>query len=181
MYLSSAFFSERATGPDATLRQSEGIELPIRENLLLRVSKSIASWNLWLCVAGRRRREPRGCAGGRLRRHVVPARPHAILCELASQHGAKCRAGGVALPIRSRIVQRRTISWIWRSPRDGAEVSDFNGLKKGLGSKCLIAFQSVSKRLPKPALKATKAEPRCQYCKLTGDGTHNCRLGAILS
>ena len=26
-----------------------------------------------------------------------------------------------------------------------------------------------------------KAEPRRQYCKLTGDGTHNCRFGTILS
>jgi hypothetical protein len=48
----------------------------------------------------------------------------------------------------------------WRSPRDGAEVSDFNGLKKSLGSNCLVAFQSVSERLPKRALKAMKAEPR---------------------
>jgi hypothetical protein len=66
-------------------------------------------------------------------------------------------------------------------PRDEAEVSYFNGLKKGLGSSCPIAFQSVSERLPKLALKATKAEPRRQYCKLTDDGTHNFRFGAILS
>jgi hypothetical protein len=56
-------------------------------------------------------------------------------------------------------------------PRDGAEVSDFNWLKKNLGSNCLIAFQSVSERLPKPALKAMKAEPGRQYCKLTSDGS----------
>jgi hypothetical protein len=56
-------------------------------------------------------------------------------------------------------------------PRDGTEISDFNWLKENLGSNCLIAFQSVSERLPKPALKATKAEPRRQYCKLTGDGS----------
>jgi hypothetical protein len=37
-------------------------------------------------------------------------------------------------------------------PRDGAEVSDSNGLKKSLGGDCLIALQSVSERLPKPAL-----------------------------
>src|SRR5437879_2968493 len=65
-------------------------------------------------------------------------------------------------------------------PRDGAEMSDFNGLKKSLGSNCLIAFQSGSERLPKPALKAMKAEPRRQYCKLTGDGTHNCRFWRYL-
>ena len=64
-------------------------------------------------------------------------------------------------------------------PKDEAEVSDFNGLKKSLGSNCPIVFQSVSERLPKPALKATKAEPRRQYCKLTGDGTHNCRFGDL--
>jgi hypothetical protein len=56
-------------------------------------------------------------------------------------------------------------------PRDGAEVSDFNWLKKNLGSNCLIAFQSVSERLPKPALKAMKAEPGRQYGKLTSDGS----------
>jgi hypothetical protein len=71
----------------------------------------------------------------------------------------------------------KCLKWL-ALPRDGAEASDFNGLKKSLGSNCLIAFQSVSERLPKPA---TKAEPRRQYCKLTGDGTHNCRFGAILS
>ena len=56
-------------------------------------------------------------------------------------------------------------------PSGGAEVSDFNGLKKSLGNNCLIAFQSVSERLPKPAPKAMKAEPRRQYYKLTGDGS----------
>jgi hypothetical protein len=52
-------------------------------------------------------------------------------------------------------------------------------VKENLGSKCFIAFQSVSKRLPKPALKATKAKPRCQYCKLPGDGTQSCQLGYL--
>lgn len=60
---------------------------------------------------------------------------------------------------------------LWRSLGMGAEVSDFNWLKKNLGSNCLIAFQSVSERLPKPALKAMKAEPGRQYCKLTSDGS----------
>jgi hypothetical protein len=50
-------------------------------------------------------------------------------------------------------------------------VSDFNGLKKSLDNNCPIAFQSVSEWLPKRALKAMKAAPRRQYCKLTGDGS----------
>jgi hypothetical protein len=45
-----------------------------------------------------------------------------------------------------------------RFSRDGAEVSDLNEFKNSFGSNCPIAFQSVSERLPKPALKATKAE-----------------------
>jgi hypothetical protein len=72
----------------------------------------------------------------------------------------------------------KCLKWL-ALPRDGAEASDFNGLKKSLGSNCLIAFQSVSERLPKPALQTTKAEPRRRCCKLTGDGAQNRPLGAI--
>jgi hypothetical protein len=55
-------------------------------------------------------------------------------------------------------------------PKSGSEVSDFNGLRK-FWQQLPFAFQSVSERLPKPALKAMKAEPRRQYYKLTGDGS----------
>jgi hypothetical protein len=53
----------------------------------------------------------------------------------------------------------------------GIKQSAERRLKKSLDSNCPIAFQSVSEWLPKRALKAMKAAPRRQYCKLTGDGS----------
>jgi hypothetical protein len=59
-------------------------------------------------------------------------------------------------------------------PRGGTKMNDFNGLKNSLGSNCLIAFQSVSEQLPKPALKAMPS-------LAANTATHRRRQSSILA